>query len=74
VDHESEAGIAFYQNLGAGFVPDEVAGLEPPEKQYTVITINPKRVSTGYGCQQPERDLGISASCHLPLATTRMPP
>ena len=67
-------GIALYQKLGLGFVPDEVAGVEPPENQYTVVAINPKRVSAGYGCQQPERDSGISASCHLPLVTTRMPP
>jgi len=64
VDYESEAGIALYQKLGLGFDPDEVAGVEPPEKQYTVVAINPKRVSAGYCYQQPERDSGISATCH----------
>jgi hypothetical protein len=33
VDYENETGIALYQKLGFGFVPDEVAGVEPPEKQ-----------------------------------------
>ena len=32
VDYENETGIALYQKLGLGFVPDEVAGVEPPEK------------------------------------------
>jgi len=64
VDHENEAGIALYQKLGLGFVPDEVAVVEPPEKKHTVVAINPKRVSAGYGYQQPERDSGISATCH----------
>jgi hypothetical protein len=49
VDYENEADIALYQKLGLGFVPAEVAGVEPPEKQNTVVAINPKRVSTGYG-------------------------
>lgn len=64
VDYKNEAGIALYQRLGLGFVPDEVAVVEPPEKRYAVVSINPKRVSAGYGYQQPERDPGISATCY----------
>lgn len=52
VDYQNEAGIALYQKLGFGLVPDEDPSQEQPEKQYTVVAINPERVNSGYGCQQ----------------------
>jgi hypothetical protein len=64
VDYENETGIALYQKQGPGVVPEEVAGVEPPEKQYTVVAIKAKRVSAGYGYQQPD-----AASISLPVAT-----
>ena len=58
VDYQNEAGIALYQKCGLGFVPDEDPDAEQPEKQYTVVAINPERVKTGYACQPVARAAG----------------
>lgn len=52
VQYDNAAAIALYRNMGLGFVPDEDPDAEQPERQYTVVAINPERVKKGYGCQQ----------------------
>ncbi len=56
VAYDNPAGIALYRSMGLGFVPDEVPGVEPPEKQYTIVAINPDRVSAGYAREHDARD------------------
>jgi ribosomal protein S18 acetylase RimI-like enzyme len=53
VQYENEAAVALYRSMGLGFVPDEDPDAEEPQRQYTVVAINPARVETGYGCQHP---------------------
>jgi len=53
VQYENEAAIALYRSMGLGLVPDEDPDAEEPQRQYTVVAINPARVETGYGCQHP---------------------
>jgi hypothetical protein len=65
VDCERETGITLCQRLEVDFVPDEVAGVEPSIKRYTVVSIHLKRVWADYGDQQLEREFVISAGRHL---------
>lgn len=51
VQYDNAEAIALYRSLGLGFVPDEDPDAKQPERQYTVVAINPERVKTGYGCQ-----------------------
>ena len=49
VDYANTAGIGLYQSMGLGFVPEEDPDTDQPEKRYTVVAINPRRVEAGYG-------------------------
>ncbi len=53
VQYDNLEAIAFYRGMGLGFIPDEDPDADEPERQYTVVAINPDRVKKGYGCQQP---------------------
>ena len=48
VEYGNQAGIALYESMGCGFVPEEDPDAEQPLKCYTVVAINPKRVNAGY--------------------------
>ena len=41
VSYDNTAAIALYRGMGLGFVPDEDPSQDEPERQYTVIAINP---------------------------------
>jgi ribosomal protein S18 acetylase RimI-like enzyme len=49
VVYDNTAGIALYRAMGLGFVPDEDPSQEEPERQYTVVALNPSRIQAGYG-------------------------
>lgn len=55
VPYENVAAIALYRGMGLGFVPDEDPDAKQPERQYTVVAINPEKVKTGYGCRHPRK-------------------
>jgi ribosomal protein S18 acetylase RimI-like enzyme len=48
VVYDNTAGIALYRAMGLGFVPDEDPSQEEPERQYTVVAINPAKMRGGY--------------------------
>jgi ribosomal protein S18 acetylase RimI-like enzyme len=47
VVYDNTAGIALYRGMGLGFVPDEDPSQEEPERQYTVVAINPAKMRGG---------------------------
>lgn len=44
VNYNNPTGIAFYRSLGMAFIPEEDPTAKKPEKYYTVVAINPKRM------------------------------
>ena len=67
VAYDATDAIALYRKMGFGFVPEEDPDAEQPDKTYSVVAIDPKRVEAGYGCQQVDGEgLGSAGASPSP--------
>ncbi|MBT3192136.1 MAG: GNAT family N-acetyltransferase [Verrucomicrobia bacterium] len=52
VTYDNLPALALYRSMGLGFIPDEDPSQTEPERQYTVVAINPTRAEQEYGASR----------------------